>query len=63
MFGLFKKKKKDPDVAELINLAEDNDKNAQYQLSLAYYRGTSLAQDKEKSRYWLEKASKEVNNV
>ena len=63
MFGLFKKKKKDPDVAELIKLAKENDRDAQYQLSLVYYRGTSLAQNKEKSRYWLAKASEAVDNV
>ena len=48
---------------ELMEQAKENDKDAQYQLSLAYYRGTSLAQDKEKSRYWLEKASEEVDDV
>ena len=63
MFGLFKKRKKDPEIDELLKLAKENDKDAQYQLSLEYYRGTSLAQDKEKSRYWLEKASEEVDNV
>ena len=63
MFGLFKKRKKGPEIAELMKLAKENDKDAQYQLSLAYYRGTSLAQDKEKSKYWLEKASQEVDNV
>jgi len=63
MFGLFKKRKKSPDIDVLIKLAEKNAKDAQYQLSLAYYRGTSLAQNKEKSKYWLEKASQEVDNV
>ena len=63
MFGLFKKRKKSPDMDELMKQAKENDKDAQYQLSLAYYRGTSLAQDKEKSRYWLEKASEEVDDV
>ena len=57
MFGLFKKRKKSPDIDVLIKLAEKNDKDAQYQLSLAYYRGTNLAQDKKKSKYWLERAS------
>ncbi|WP_309497933.1 SEL1-like repeat protein [Sulfurovum sp.] len=57
MFGFFKKKKKKLDENELVKRAKENDKDAQYQLSLEYYRGTSLAQDKEKSRYWLEKAS------
>lgn len=63
MFGLFKKRKKSLDLDGLMKLAEENDKDAQYQLSLAYYRGTSLAQDKVKSRYWLEKASEKVDNV
>ena len=63
MFGLFKKRKKSPDMDELMEQSKENDKDAQYQLSLAYYRGTSLAQDKEKSRYWLEKASEEVDDV
>lgn len=63
MFGLFKKRKKSSDMDELMKLAKENDKDAQYQLSLAYYRGTSLAQNKEKSRYWLEKASEAVDNV
>ena len=63
MFSLFKKRKKSPDMDELMKQAKENDKDAQYQLSLAYYRGTSLAQDKEKSRYWLEKASEEVDDV
>jgi len=61
MFGLFKKRKKSLDVYELMKLAKENDKDAQYQLSLAYYRGTSLAQNKEKSRYWLKKASESVD--
>jgi len=63
MFSLFKKRKKSPDMDELLKLAKENNKDAQYQLSLAYYRGTSLAQDKEKSRYWLERASEEVDDV
>ena len=67
MVGLFKKRKKDPDIDGLMKLAKENDKDAQYQLSLEYYRGTSLAQDlvqdKEKSRYWLEKASEEVDDA
>ena len=63
MFGLFKRRKKGPNIDELMKLAKENDKDAQYQLSLAYYRGTSLAQDKVKSRYWLEKASEAVDNV
>ena len=63
MFGLFKRRKKGPNIDELMKLAKENDKDAQYQLSLAYYRGTSLAQDKAKSRYWLEKASEAVDNV
>ena len=63
MFGLFKKKEKSPDIDELMKRAKENDRDAQYQLSLEYYRGTSLAEDKEKSRYWLEKASEEVDNV
>jgi len=50
-------------VDELMKQAKENDKDAKYQLSLEYYRATSLAQDKEKSRYWLEKASEEVDDV
>ena len=63
MFGLFKKRKKSSDVDELMKQAKENDKDAKYQLSLEYYRATSLAQDKEKSKFCLEKASEEVDDV
>jgi TPR repeat protein len=53
MFGFFKKRKIVLNIDELLKRAEEDDKDAQYQLSLEYYRGTSLAKNKEKSRYWL----------
>jgi len=61
MFGLFKRRKKSKDIDGLMKLAQENNKDAQYQLSLEYYRGTSLAKDKGKSRYWLEKASETLD--
>jgi len=63
MFGLFKKRKKDPDVDELLKEVKENNKDADYQLTLSSYRDTSLAQNKEKSRDWLKKASVEVDDV
>jgi len=56
MFGLWKKKKH-IDMSELYQKAKDNDVNAQYELALAYYRGTSVTKNMEKSHYWFEKAN------
>ena len=56
MFGFLGKKNTRIDIASLIKLAKENDKDAQCQLGLAYYRGTGVAKDVEKASYWLGKA-------
>jgi len=55
MFFLRKKKKVDMEL--LRKKAIDNDKNAQYELGLAYYRGTEVKKDVEKANYWLGRAN------
>jgi len=57
MFGLFKRNKKSIDIKILLRRAKDNDMNAQYELSLAYYRGICVAKDMKKSSYWFDKAN------
>ncbi len=56
MFGFLKKKNSRLDIASLIKRAKENDKDAQHQLGLAYYRGAGVTKDVEKASYWLEKA-------
>lgn len=58
MFGLFKRRKKSPDINELEKLVDEDDKDIQYQLSMSNYRDTSLAQNK-KLRDSAEKAPEE----
>ena len=57
MFDVWKKKKKKMDIATLLKKAKENDMNAQYELALAYYRGSGVAKNIEKSNYWFEKAN------
>jgi TPR repeat protein len=57
MFGLWNKKNKHIDIDVLRQKAKENDVNAQYELSLAYYRGVYVAKNIEKSNYWFEKAN------
>ena len=47
------------DIDELKTLADENNKDAQYQLSTSYYRDTSLAKSKNKSKYSFEKTPEE----
>ena len=56
MFGLWKKKKK-IDINALCQKAKENDVDAQYELSLAYYRGIHVPKNMKKSNYWFEKAN------
>jgi len=56
MFNFFNKKKKRVDIQVLRQRAKNNDTNAQYELSLAYYRGREVPKDMEKSNYWFRKA-------
>ena len=58
MFGWFKRRKKSTNIDELQTLANEDDKDTQYQLSMSYYRDTSLA-EKKKSKYSFEKAPEE----
>ena len=46
------------DIDSLRKRAENNDKDAQCRLGLAYYRGSSVFKDTVQAHYWLEKASK-----
>lgn len=59
MFGWFKRRKKSPDINELEKLAIEDDKEAEYLLSLSYYRDTNLAQNKKKSKPSFEIAPEE----
>ena len=63
MYGLFKKRKKSSDIAEHMKLDKENDRGEQYQLSLSYYRTTSLAESKKSSRCCLEKVVEAVDDV
>ena len=56
MFSFFKKKNKRVDIEVLRQRAKNNDADAQYELSLAYYRGIDVLKDMEKSNYWFRKA-------
>lgn len=56
MFSFFHKKKKRIDIEVLRQRAKNNDAEAQYELSLAYYRGIEVPKDMEKSNYWFRKA-------
>lgn len=56
MFGFFKKKNDNLDIASLLKKANNNDKEAQRQLGLAYHRGIGVAKNLEKASYWLGKA-------
>jgi len=46
------------DIDSLRQRAENNDKDAQCSLGLAYYRGCGVLRDTIQAHYWLEKASK-----
>ncbi len=59
MFGWFKRRKKSKNIDELQTLANEDDKETQYQLSMAYYRDTSLAENKKKSKHIFEKVPEE----
>jgi len=61
MFGLWKKYTKDVDIDALYQRAKNNDVNAQYELSLAYYRGMDIPKNMKKSNYWFEKANDQGN--
>ena len=50
--------KKCSDIVSLRQRAESNDKDAQYRLGLAYYKGCGVPKDTVQAHYWLEKASK-----
>jgi len=58
MFNLWKKKKSSIILNDLIKKAQENDINAQYELSLVYYRGELVKKDIKKSSYWFERANK-----
>ena len=57
MFNLWKKNKSVFNLKELLKKAKENDMNAQYELSLAYYRGIHVPKNMRKSNYWFEKAN------
>ncbi len=57
MFGLLKKYTKYVDIDALYQRAKNNDVDAQYELSLAYYRGIHVPKNMKKSNYWFEKAN------
>ena len=54
----FWRARKCSDIDSLHQRAENNDKDAQCRLGLAYYRGCGVARDTTKAHYWLERASK-----
>ena len=56
MLSLRKKKNKRVDIEVLRQRAKNNDADAQYELSLAYYRGMDVPKDMGKSNYWFRKA-------
>jgi len=58
MFNLWKKKKSSIILNDLIKKAQENDINAQYELSLVYYRGELVKKDIKESSYWFERANK-----
>jgi TPR repeat protein len=57
MFKLWKKYTKSIDMDELHHRAKNNDVDAQYELSLVYYRGVHVPKNMSKSNYWFEKAN------
>jgi len=57
MFGLWKKRTKHIDIDALRHKAKENDMNAQYELSLAYYRGIYVPKNMKKSHYWFDRAN------
>ena len=57
MFSFWKNKKSYVDIELLRKLVKNNDKNAQYELGLAYYRGIRVPKNVEKANYWLGKAN------
>ena len=59
MFDLSKKKKKVRNIEELLKKANDNDVDAMYELSLAYYRGLIVSKNIKKSSYWLNKINEQ----
>lgn len=56
MLNFLKQKNKRVDIEILLQRAKNNDTDAQYELSLAYYRGIDVPKDMEKSNYWFRKA-------
>ena len=56
MFNIWKRKKKAIDIDALRKKAKENDVDAQIELSLAYYKGTGVVKDMQKSSYWFRKA-------
>jgi len=63
MFGLQNKNNTHIDIDLLRQKAKENDVNAQYELSLAYYRGIYISKNIEKSNYWFEKANETNKRV
>lgn len=55
MFNFFKKNDK-LDIKSLIKKANNNDKESQRQLGLAYHRGTGVTKNPTKASYWLNRA-------
>ena len=57
MFLLWKKYTKNLDIDALYTRAKNNDADAQYELSLVYYRGIHVPKNMIKSSYWFEKSN------
>jgi len=51
----------DETLASIWQAAQDGDANAMLVLGYAYYRGSTITRDYEKSRYWLERAGEAGN--
>ena len=62
MFDFLNANKKKIDISGLRQKAKENDVDAQYELSLAYYRGIYVPKNLEKSSYWFQKANDHSNN-
>lgn len=63
MFNSWKKKILKINIDTLIKKAEEDNIEAQYELSLAYYKGDRVKKDIEKSAYWFERANETFQNI
>jgi len=58
LLHFFQSKKVNIDIELLFQKAKENDKDAQLQLGLAYYRGVGVHKNMQKAFYWIDKSKR-----